>query len=258
MKKLIFLIVCACTLASCEKEPEPIVLTLSNQSMVLYHSDKNNIGATTNSVNPLTYTTSDKYVAKVDAMGNVEAGVIGKADITVSNGEMTRICKVEVKAKYSYFPEPFLKWGALKNEVKANVLTGTRYETSSVLAYTYNESNKLTAFIYYYLFETDGKLNSVGLEFSLLSAYATNLVEFLSERYIPIGYEGKLFMFINKEQNLSVIADLNYNTNGTIMIIFFPYTGQPVLKSVMNLKEEINLLPEIIKEALDKTSDSNS
>lgn len=258
MRKLIFLIVCACTLASCEKEPEPIVLTLSNQSMVLYHSDKNNIGATTNSVNPITYTTSDKYVAKVDAMGNVEAGVIGKADITVSNGEMTRICKVEVKAKYSYFPEPFLKWGALKNEVKANVLTGTRYETSSALAYTYNESNPLTAFVYYYLFATDGKLNSVALEFSLLSAYATNLSEFIIERYFPVNHADNIYFFINKEQNMTIAVDLRYNTNGTVTIFFYPYTGQPVLKSVMNLKEEINLLPEIIKEALDKTSDFNS
>lgn len=250
MKKFILTIICACALISCEKEAEPIVLTLSNQSMVLYHSEKLNIGATTNSTTPLTYKTSDKYVAKVDELGNVEAGVIGTADITVSNGEITKICKVEVKPKYNYFPEPYLKWGALKNEVKSNVFTGKMYETSSVIAYTYNETNMLTAYIYYYIFESDGKLKSVALEFSILSAYATNLTEFLSERYFPVTYSDKIFFYLNKEQNMTIAADLSYNTNGTITIFYYAYTGQPVLKSMMNLKEEVYLFPRVLKTAL--------
>jgi len=229
MKKL--LIISAILLfVACEKEA-PITLTLANSSMMMYNKDKNNIGASTNSTNPITYTTSNKWIASVDATGIVEAGVLGTAEITVSNGISSKKCNVEVKPKFTSLPEPYFNFGATRTQIKSNVLTGKLYDLSTALVYAYNEGNNLTAFNYYYLIGTDGKLMAIGLEFSILSSYATNLSGYITERYIPLSYSGTNFYYINKEQNMAIDVDLTYNSSGTVTIIFAPYTGTPVLKS---------------------------
>jgi hypothetical protein len=232
MKKLLILIIFLSALA-CTKE-DPITLTLENTSLTMYNKDKRNVGASTNSTNPITYTSSNKWIASVDATGNIEAGVLGTAEITVSNGISSQKCSVEVKPKYTFFPEPYFNFNATKTDIKNNILTGKLYETSDSLLYTYNEGDYLTEFLYGYLIGTDGKLRCIGLGFSILSLYTPNFLDYMEERYIPVSYSESIFHFTNKEQNLSIYVDLTYNSEGIIKILFYPYTGTPILKSGIN------------------------
>lgn len=245
MKKLLILIIFLSALA-CTKE-DPITLTLENTSLTMYNKDKKNVGASTNSVNPITYISSNKWIAKVDSTGVITAGVLGVAEITVSNGISSQKCSVEVKPKYTFFPEPYFNFNATKTDIKNNVLTGKLYDLPASLVYSYNEGNYLTEFLYYYFIGTDGKLMGVALRFSILSSYTSNLSDYIAERYILVHYSGSVFYCTNKEQNLLIYVDLTYNSAGTIKIIFEPYTGVPLLKSDIS-----NQLCDKIKEALNK------
>ncbi len=185
MRKFFFIAAIA-IFSSCQKEETPIILTVENPSMSLFSKNKQFIGANTNSEDPITYLSSDEWVAKVDEFGVVEAGVIGTAEISVSNGITTQVCNVEVKPKFTLFEEPFLKFGSTKEQLKQALTTGDTVDFILFFGNIFNADNS-NFYAYLYLFDDDEKLGGVLLLLNPTSSLAGNLLNYLSERYIFLG-----------------------------------------------------------------------
>ena len=103
-------IACSLGLVACGKgenqdnpsgnNPTEVTLTLNKTELTMVEETTFDLVATvTNYDGKLEWTTSDSKVATVSDAGKVEAKNVGKVDITVTAGEVSKTCKVTVTAK---------------------------------------------------------------------------------------------------------------------------------------------------------------
>lgn len=223
-------------LTSCSKGDDPIILTLQNSNLTMHFEDEEEIGAVTNGTKGITYVSSDEYTAEVSDDGIVTAGVIGTADITVSDGHNTKTCKVTVTPRYNYFVDPYFGFGQTEAQVRAKVTTGTLVELDEALGYSYSSGSSL--YLYIYEFE-DGKLAAVGLLFKVISPYSTNYANYLLERYLLVGENEGMYGFLNKERTVFAGFNPSNTSDGVYITAFMPYEGS-ARSSLPNFIESIN------------------
>lgn len=191
-----------------------------------------------------TWKTSNNLIASVS--GNVvKAEHVGIAIISSEKGSF----KVTVKPTMNTYPEPCLDWGTSMDLVKSfmNSYTGNVFLSEQDYTSLLYQSSSINqkVLITLYLFENSKLYNSVVL-LNLNYIPFNNLVEFLSERYIPVSVDDSNYRiyFINPEMDMGVVlqlATMNTNTS-TIDVVELIYAPAYLsTKADVNIKELINV-----------------
>lgn len=160
------------------------------------------------------------FIASVTRQGVVTANHVGETKIVCGN----EMCSVKVEAKYNLYSDPCVEFGtATKARVKSIAKAQLIQEDAKALLYKENEETAIT-----YKFDTDGKLDGVLVIFkhNNVSSKATELANFMKERYEPISISGTSSYFKNsydKDYNMVVCVDLQVSGyNGVAQILYMP------------------------------------
>lgn len=161
---------------------------------------------------------SNDFIASVDNFGYVHANHVGEC--TIGNGTMG--CKVTVTPKSTFFiTQPITEWGTSKSTIIYRC--GWDYkESGDYIAYI---SNNTIAPITMYGFDDNNSLTSSTVVVD--TNYTTELVEFLTERYQPIGQDGYNFFFTNGYtiQTISTAVGLRLYNKSYWMVMYIPYNN---------------------------------
>lgn len=238
MKKTIWILLVLTVFLSCSKD-DPVTLTLQNGQLELFHKDKGFVGASTTGDAIITYTSSDVNVAKVSDDGTVTAGIIGNAEILVSDGTNTKKCIVEVKPKYTNIKEAFYKDGASRSDVKAYHTSTPTSDTESSLIYEFNKGSSSQFYVHVYMMENN-LLTSSGIIMSILSSVAKDVPDFIGERYLPVTYSGDIFVFKEKDNKYNVVIVFD-RKEGTVGVMYSKYEDY-TKSSTMSIGNEVSKL----------------
>lgn len=224
MNKTLFLAVLAAAtivLSGCGKEDDvdnSILLTSSNQT--LFYDDEFQIDATSSL--PITYTSEDEYHAKVSASGLVTAGRVGETNIVLSNGKDTKKIKITVRPESNLYPEPELTFGMTRAAVKSKLGTPDA-ETDAGLGWNnYSTNAPLLACV----FDEADKLEAYSV--MVKTAYASNLADFLLERYVPAALpddEDIIAIFLNglDTETANRAVFLRFYNVSYLMVMYTPF-----------------------------------
>jgi len=222
MKKLLSsLLIASIFIIGCQKEKvkEPDLILLNTSEKQMYHNDTYQIDA--QSISKITYSSGNEYHAKVSESGLVNARFVGETNIILKNDEDTKKVRIIVKPKSNLYPEPAVKFGDSRSSIIAKFGTPDT-QTSTGIGYA-NYSN--TAPLLAFLFDSYDRLTSYSL--LIKSAYSSSLADFLGERYLFIGLEYDIFLYINgfdEKTTTMAIGNTLYNISYW-MVLYTPYVS---------------------------------
>lgn len=211
-------LMCVILFSGCSKD-DASGLSIS-KSEITIKSDQTETIVVLPDASGCTFTSENKYIANVSSEGKVTAITVGTTYVSVSNSvqNFSAKCKVTVTPVYNLYKEPYLGFGATKSTVKATEDRSLASEKSTGLIYTGENSN--VSFVLY-LFDGSGKMTGASVVFPINRMYAT--VDFLSERYIPIGYVDGYGIFMSNDEKMGVSITV-YNTS-YLMAVYAPKTS---------------------------------
>jgi hypothetical protein len=143
--------------------------------------------------------------------------LVGSA--TIKSGGSTML--VTVKPRYTLYTEPYMLWGYTKSQIIAKCGT-PKSETDDALLYETGNSYVPYAL---YLFE-NSRLTSCGVVAQV--SVASNLVDFLGERYIFLSLEGTTATFAHcygkvSDPNVDYGGQLGYSSSiGGFAVVYVP------------------------------------
>ena len=216
----------SCTLFACSKdvsepEPEPEPKFDVSAKMVSLHSGDEYLITTVNGTN-VTFESDNPYIATVDKIsGKVTARTIGVTMIRVSSNQGNASVRVTVEPVYNTFKEPFVNFKKTRNQVISACGTPDS-ETSNGLLYYHSSVGKHVADIY--LFENDFLSSSTAL---INQDFASEAMQFLLERYVPIDSEGGMYMFVNGDSIETITMGITlFKMSGYKLycVQYMPYT----------------------------------
>ena len=203
MKKISFLLMClfAILTASCSKEDEPAQEKLDTKNIQFYIEDTRTI-TLENATGSVVWKSDNPLIASVVANGNkctITAEHVGTTIIKANN----HICEVKVLPKYTFFKEPYFKFGGSMSDVKKYMSWASLKEsTSTSLGYFYDDLN--TAYLY--TFE-NGALDISS--FATTLSNASDVIDYLLERYIPVTeIDTYTYGCLNPEKTMLVVIQL--------------------------------------------------
>ena len=190
-----------------EKEPpslEPIVLDLykGENATLTYKGGK------------CTWSSDEPAIASVSNTGIVTGNLVGSTQIHANKFS----CCVTVYPKYNTYEEPYISWGSSINTVDAvndNKNERLQYDKKGLIYKGKGNANS-----YIYLFENE-KLSSSAVLIDI--SHMEEVIEFLSERYIPIGSDDTnsfSFTFIDYKKTMGI--SLNLYSVKYLQIVYFP------------------------------------
>lgn len=212
-------LMCVVLLSACSKDNDTPSMSIGKSEISLNSKQTETIVVSPSAAG-CTFTTENKYIANVSADGKVTPITVGTTYITVSNStqNFSERCKVTVTPLLNLFKEPYLSFGATKATVKANENRTLATETSTGLGFTGENSNVTLVM---YVFDKQGKMISAAIAFPTSKMYTT--MDFLAERYIPIGYENGYGVFMSNDEKMGVGITV-YNTS-YLMIVYAPVSS---------------------------------
>lgn len=204
MKKILWILSTIIVLTACGGDgvDNSIKLTVLKKSIVLFHNDKVNIGAATTGNTQIAYSSSDEMIASVSLNGDVKGGLIGNAKITVSDGVNTEICNVEVKQKYEYLKEPYLKFGVNRSELLNSVKDRYMFEGGGGSA-VYEVQDGIFKYKRIYLFRDD-KYYAVETQYDSNSSVLMETIGAIAERYPVKGSVGSSIFYESTKNNFLI------------------------------------------------------
>lgn len=123
------------------------------------------------------------------------------------------------------YDEPYLEWGATKNEIRKSVSYELLADEADGLMY--EGVDMVMTYIY-----LTGEKNSLYASAAMVkSYYAEELAEFLWTKYIPVMEKDGKYFAINKNQNMSVVLEI-YSASA-IRVTYFPVDLSDVSLSSM-------------------------
>ena len=112
------------------------------------------------------------------------------------------------------YDEPYMRWGATKNEIRKAVPYELLADKADALMY--DGVGMVMGYIY-----LTGEENSLYASAAMVkSYYAKEVAEFLWTKYIPVGEKDGKFFAVNKSQDMSVVSEV-YSAS-TISVMYFP------------------------------------
>lgn len=157
------------------------------------------VGQTYNLGSSQTWSSSNTFVATVSNSGIIAGQHVGKCTVSCAGGS----CQVNVLANINLFQDPITQWGMSKSQVIAK--QGYDYQETESGGLAYETGSSIAPYLGY-SFENGGLSMTV---LFVKTAYTTQVVDHLSERYKFMYKEGSSFVFINgnttSESNTMVI-----------------------------------------------------
>lgn len=219
MKKILSLLLLSVMFFSCSKNDEP-KLMVNTDNVTLYSGDTHYI-TTTNGTN-VKFKSQNPYIATVnETTGEVTAMTIGYTIIEVSSDQGQVQVGVTVKKKYNTFVEPCKDFSKTKSQIISMYGTPDS-QTESTIGYIYENDNVHIADMYN--FENDRLSGSIAL---IHQDYAVETMYFLAERYLPIGSQDGMYMFVNgnSKDNITMAVTLTKVQGYKLYyVIYMPYT----------------------------------
>ena len=197
-------------LSACSDKDEPKIHIPTNMNLSV--GSLFSVGVSGN------WISSNEFVASVDKDGVIKAEHVG---MCIISGEGKQ-CRVIVEPKSNFLNEPIIEWGISKSQLISKC--GNDYkESGSAIGYI---TNSTIAPITMYTFDNNGKLSSSAIV--VKTNYSTELVDFLTERYQPIGMDGYDFYFTNgyTPQKTSTVVGMSlykYDKNYWV-VLYMPYS----------------------------------
>lgn len=172
----------------------------------------------------VSWSSEDEFVATIDEAGEVTAQHVGstiiKAKATAGNGSGT--INMNVIPKYHTYEDPLFLFGESKQKIKNRETNKIQRETDNVLYYATSNPYILRM----YSFDSN-RLKGVAVTCSW--SFALEVMNFLLERYMPIGSDNDEFFFINnfrEKANMSIM----YSTDTQYDFVMIAYMSYSALK----------------------------
>lgn len=175
------------------QSPSPSTLNKNNLSLLTGETER-----LIYSGDNATWASSEPLIASVNSSGVVTANRIGTAIIRAN----ITGCTVNVRPRYTMYKEPVRSWGCSQSEV-ANKMSGYELYQSSATQLTYKSTDKVFAYIYTF---TNDKLT--GSSMGIYLRNATNLVDFINERYV----------FTEEDTDALYLLSIDKKTSGAIFL----------------------------------------
>ena len=219
MKKILSLLLLSAMLFSCSKDDEP-KLMVNTENVSLYSRDSHHI-TTTNGTN-VKFKSQNPYIATVnETTGEVTAMTIGYTIIEVSSDQGRVQVGVTVKSKYNTFVEPCRDFTKTKSQIISMYGTPDS-QTGNTIGYVYENGKAHLADMY--TFENDRLSGSAAI---IHQDYAVEAMYFLAERYLPIGSQDGMYMFVNghsKDKITMAVTLTKVQGYKLYYVTYMPYT----------------------------------
>lgn len=218
MKKIAIIIATIISLCACEKFS---TLRLNTEDVIMYSLDEHYIISDGTNVS---FSSENPYIATVNATtGKVTGMHLGETYINVTADQGSAKVKVTIKPKYHTIEDPYIKWGASKDDVLEAVgKTPYSYEEYEI-SYLYGDA-------YYgdphiatsYLFKSNIYLRSVMVLIN--NNYYAEAALYLAERFQYIGEKDNVLVFVDALDIKDVKTTISlYKQSGQYVIIYTQY-----------------------------------
>ncbi|WP_088656221.1 Ig-like domain-containing protein [Geofilum rhodophaeum] len=188
MKKIVLALMVV-LLAACGKDESPDVISLNDSEVPLYYGDNYQIEAESRS--SVTFESENDYHASVTTDGLVTARYVGETNISISNAEDSKLLRITVQPKYDLYPEPDVEFGTLKADIISHFGDPTS-DTGSAIGYDdYSYGAPIL------LFAFDDYDRVTGYAVMIDPNKMERLVNFIGERYFPVGSKDGVLTFAN-------------------------------------------------------------
>ena len=177
-------------MSSCKKDSasDKNTITLSQNSVTLYHNDTYQIDATCK--DNITYSSHNEYVASVSNSGFVTAQYVGETNVSLKSNEDSKTFKVTVAPKSNLYPEPNIEIGESMASVLQKFPKAEIYDDFLFIDEYSNAAPEL------YIDLDDNRCVSA-YEIWVEGEYSSELSTFIRERYKYLGVEDGVYVFIN-------------------------------------------------------------
>lgn len=236
-------------LSSCSKDENQTIQVTTKSPMVLNYKQTANIDAV--STQPISYNPENEFHAKVSNTGVITAQHVGETRVNLTNGSDSKSIQVVVEPKFNLYKTPCIEWGMTRSQIK------TQYgkpdtETASGIGYTTTSSS---APIMLYLFDSNDKLTSSAV--MVKTAYASTLVDFLVERYMPIDVNTSEYtaMFVNGLSTDKITTAINLSVYNLSYLMVMYVDVRNAAKSRSTSDVSIDTYREIAEDMLSSTKE---
>lgn len=218
MKKVVFLLAVVLSVIGCEKMGSK--LQLNTTEVRMYALEEHTI--TSNGTN-VSFRAENPFVASVnETTGKLEANHIGETKVKVLADQGEATVKVTVIPKYNAIKDPYIKWGATLEEVKANVGVPTEMADGSP-TYMYGDESKGDTHLATGYLMTEGKLS--GIMVVLNNSKYQNVALHLAERFQYTGTSGGSYAYMDAlSLDDATTAVVLYKMSGRWVVIYAPKT----------------------------------
>jgi hypothetical protein len=219
MKKiLLFAVTMPLLLIGCSKDDDNSI-KLSKTEYSLHYEDEVQIEAISEA--DIKYHSQDEFVAEVSPVGLITGGRVGETLINLANDHDAKTVVVKIAPRHLLYDDPYVKFGASRNEVIRTLGTPDQQLDNSILYGNILGSNP----IFLYLFDDSDKLKTCGVLVSL--SRSSQLADFLLERYLVVNVNSDDYtaLFINAlslSEATLVVGMAPYNTSYIMLAYFEP------------------------------------
>lgn len=217
MRKFLFVMATAVALTGCSKDDEATKLSLNKTLLSIPYDKSEKLTANQDVI----WKSQDSYFATVDKDGLVKGTKVGKTTIFAQSGKEEAKCEVEITPSFDTFVEPIFEFGTSISDIKRKEKRPLLKEDKDALLFKGNKASEKGVV---YLFE-NGKLNGAAISLGL--SYATDIMDFLLERYTPIGKtDNDTFLFINASNPNKATMGIGLSVeSGYIMVTYVDVTN---------------------------------
>ena len=216
------MLLCTATLGfiSCQKEGTDPSLTKTNYTLYSNATTKIEGVGLLNAV----WNSENEFVASAES-DELTSFLVGST--TIKSGDSKIF--VTVKPRYTLYTEPLMLWGYTKSQIIAKCGTPKSETDTSIIYETGNSSVPYKL----YLFENNC-LTSCGVVAQL--SVASNLVDFIGERYVIVSAEGTTATFAHcygkiSDPNIDYGGQMGYSSSiGGFAVVYVPSSSSSTLE----------------------------
>ena len=170
------------------------------------------------------WNSENEFVASAEGE-DLTSFLVGSTTIKSGSSKMF----VTVKPRYTLYTEPLMLWGYTKSQIIAKCGTPKSETATSIIYETGNSSVPYKL----YLFENNC-LTSCGVVAQL--SVASNLVDFIGERYVIVSAEGTTATFAHcygkiSDPNIDYVGQMGYSSSiGGFAVVYVPSSSSSTLE----------------------------
>ncbi|MDO4225309.1 MAG: Ig-like domain-containing protein [Bergeyella zoohelcum] len=170
-------------------------------------------GSSTLSPSEFTWSVSDEKRGTIGNDGVFKAKKVGKVEVTATKNGQTLKSTINIAPYSTLFTEPLMYFGKTKEEVKSKETRTFIREYNNFLAFK-GENRNVSEVLYH--FDSNGKIDYIGVRFPYSASIVENLATFYIERHNFLGESNGEYYFNHIDENATI--GLTTSTNGIIVV----------------------------------------